>query len=411
MGPEERIASRTMERQGKFILGANYWPAEKGVYWWREFEPSSGKRDFSLAAEYGLDLIRVFLLWEDFQPEINRISVKTLEDLVLVADLAQDRRIKILPVFFCGHMKGVNWLPSWMVERGKGDGRYSVFSMGKIRKGRGRNMFSEREVWKAQKLLIHETTDALQGHPAVWGWDLGNQASNLVNPPSRDSVRAWFEEMVTELRRWNSSLPITWGMDQSDLEEGRIPGPRELAPYCDFISLQVDPGQIKWADGPMDEKVSLFLCLIAQWLGGKDTLLGDLGVPTEPILPYLTERDRKKLGGARLVKEGDAEAFFEKSLDLLKSQGIKGTLARSFSDYDSSLWDRPPLNEKVTERFGGLFRRDGSAKPAARMIRDYPREGKVRDLLWDWVDIRPEEYYENPLGQLTRLYRRFKGRL
>src|SRR5512136_2856255 len=121
-----------MEREEKFILGANYWPAEKGVYWWREFDLSTGKRDFSLAAEYGLDLLRVFLLWEDFQPEINRISVKTLEDLVRVADLAQDRRIKILPVFFCGHMRAVNWLPSWMVETGKGGGRYPVFSMGKI---------------------------------------------------------------------------------------------------------------------------------------------------------------------------------------------------------------------------------------------------------------------------------------
>ena len=411
MDPEERIASRTMEREGKFILGANYWPAEKDVYWWREFELSTAKRDFSLAAEYGLDLIRVFLLWEDFQPEINRISVKTLEDLVRVADLAQDRRIKILPVFFCGHMRGVNWLPSWMVEGGKGEGRYPVFSMGKIRKGRVRNMYSDREVWKAQKLLIHETTDALKDHPAIWGWDLGNQASKLIYPPSRDSARAWFEEMVTELRRWNSSLPITWSMDQSDLEEVRIPGPKELAPYCDCISLQVDPGQIKWADGPMDEKAPLFLCLMAQWLGGKETLLGDLGVPTEPLLPYLTEGDRKKLGKAGLVKEGDAETFSEKSLDLLKSHGIKGVLARSFSDYDSSLWDGPPLDEKVTERFCGLFRRDGSAKPVARMIRDFPRERKARDLLWDWVDIRPEEYYKNPLGQLIRLYRRFKDRL
>jgi endo-1,4-beta-mannosidase len=397
-----------MEMEGKFILGANYWPAGKGVYWWREFELAAVKRDFSLAAEHGLELMRVFLLWEDFQPEITRVSVAALKDLVRVADLAHDHRIKILPAFFCGHMNGVNWLPSWMVESGRGDRGYPVFSMGMIRKGKARNLYADREVWKAQKLLVHETTDALQGHPAVWGWDLGNQASNLINPPSRDTAKAWFEEMVTELRRWNSSHPITWGMDQSDLEEGGIPGPQELAPYCDFISLQMNPFQAKWAEGPMDEKAPLFLCLMAQWLGGKGALAGGLGIPTEPLLPYLTEGDRKKLGRAGLVKEGDAETFFEKSLDLLKSHGIRGALARSFSDYDSSLWDRPPLDERVGERFCGLFRRDGSAKPAARMIRDFPREMKSRDLLWDWVDIRPEEYMENPGGHLARLYRRFK---
>ena len=400
-----------MEEGKTFLIGVNYWPTGKGVYWWREFELSSLQRDFSLAAEYALDFMRVFLLWEDFQPEINRVSVTALRDLVRVAGLANDHRIKILPAFFCGHMSGVNWLPSWMVESGKSDRGYPVFSMGMIRKGKARNMYSDREVRKAQKLLIHETANALQGHPSVWGWDLGNQPSNLVNPSSKDSARAWFEEMVTELRRWNSSYPITWGMDQSDLEEGRIPGPQDLASYCDFISLQMNPAQAKWADGPMDEKAPLFLCLMAQWLGGKGAWAGDLGVPTEPLLSDLTEGDRRKLGGAGLAKVGDAETFLEKSLDLLKGYGIQGALICAFSDYDSSLWDRPPLEHRVAERFCGLFRRDGSAKPAARMIRDYPRERKSRGLLWDWADIRPEEFGEDPGGHLTRLYRRFKDRL
>jgi hypothetical protein len=69
---------------------------------------------------------------------------------------------------------------------------------------------------------------------------------------------------------------------------------------------------------------------------------------------------------------------------------------------------------RVAERFCGLFRQNGSAKPPARLIRDFPREGKPRDLSWDWADIRPEEYpeeyNEDPAGHLPRLYRRFKDR-
>ena len=139
--------------------------------------------------------------------------------------------------------------------------------------------------------------------------------------------------------------------------------------------------------------------------------MGDPGVPTEPLLPYLTEADRKRLGGAGLAEEGEAESLLEKSLDLLKGFGIKGVLARSFSDYDSSLWDRPPLDDGVAERFCGLFRRDGSAKTVARLIRDYPREISAREISWDWADIRPEEYREDPRKHLPRLYRRFKDRL
>ncbi|MGE5253906.1 MAG: glycoside hydrolase 5 family protein [Planctomycetaceae bacterium] len=397
-----------MEKERNFMLGANYWPGDKGLSWWREFELPTLRRDFSLAAEYGLGLIRIFLLWEDFQPEINRVSARALGDLVRTGDLAHDRRIKILPTLFCGHVSGINWLPPWMVEGGKS--AYPLFSKGMIRKGRARNMYSDREVRKAQKLLIHETTGALQGHPAVWGWNLGNQTSKLVSPPSRDSARAWLEEMVTELGRWNSSLPITWAMDRSDLEEARVPSPRDLAPYCDFLSLEMQADQAAWADGPLDEKARLFLTLVTRWLGGKEVMAGDMGVPTEPLLPYLTEGDRKKLGKVGLIKESDAETFIEKTLGLLKENGVKGVLARSFSDYDSSLWDKPPLNERVAERFCGLFRRDGSAKPVARLIRDFPREGKPRDLSWDWVDMRPEEFGKDPAGHLPRLYRRFKDR-
>jgi endo-1,4-beta-mannosidase len=164
-----------MEKIGgeeRMVVGANYWPAEKGISWWREFEVPPLHRDFSLAAEYGLEVIRIFLLWEDFQPKINQVSVPALKDLVRV-----------------------------------------------------------------------------------------------------------------------------------------------------------------------------------------------------------------------------------------------GVLARSFSDYDSSLWDRPPLDQRVAERFCGLFRRDGSAKTAARLIRDYPREIATREISWDWADIRPEEYREDPRKHLPRLYRRFKDRL
>jgi hypothetical protein len=217
--------------------------------------------------------------------------------------------------------------------------------------------------------------------------------------------------MVSELKRWNSSLPITLGIGQEDLEEARIPGPGDLAPYGDFLFIHVDPGKAKWADGPMDEKAPLFLGLLTQWLGGKEVLVGDLGVPTEPLLPSLKPGDRQRLGGTGLAEEGEAEDFYRKSLDLLKGHGMKGALARSFGDYDSSLWDKPPLDNRVAERFCGLFRRDGSAKPAARLIREYPRERAPREISWDWVDIRLEEYYENPRAQLPRLYRRFKDQL
>jgi hypothetical protein len=83
-----------------------------------------------------------------------------------------------------------------------------------------------------------------------------------------------------------------------------------------------------------------------------------------------------------LAEEDEAEDFYRKSLELLKGHGMRGALARSFGDTDSSLWDKPPFDNQVADRFGGLFRRDGSAKPAARAIQEFSREKRPREADW-----------------------------
>lgn len=282
--------------------------------------------------------------------------------------------------------------------------------MGAIRRGSIRNIYTDREVWKAQKLLIHETTSALQGHPGVWGWDLGNEPSNVVVPPSKDAARAWLEEMVTEIKRWDEHLPVTLGLHQEDLEEDRFLGPQEASRFCEILSMHAYPGYITWADSPLDEKVPLFLGLVTQWLGRKDVLLEEFGIPTEPPPGTLDKADREKMDRIVLASEDEAETHFSKVLELLRGNGFLGALVWCFSDYDPSLWDSPPLNNRVHERFFGLFRWNGSPKEAANLVANFPREKASREPSWEWIDIGRREYYERPLEHLQHLYRNFKDR-
>lgn len=399
------------EKNNRFLIGFNYWPRETAMYWWRRFDSSTVRRDFSLMAGYRTDVVRIFLLWEDFQPEIGRVSVKALTHLVEVADTADDAEIQILPSFFTGHMRGVNWLPPWMLESFGGEERFLIFSRGEIQRGSIRNMYTDREVWKGQRLLIRETTSALQGHPAVWGWDLGNEPSNLVVPPSRDAARAWLEEMVTELKRWDEHLPVTLGLHQADLEEDRFLGPQEAARFCEILSMHAYSGYSTWADGPLDEKVPLFLGLLTQWLGGKDVLVEEVGVPTEPSPGSLNKVKREKMGRIFLASEEAAESYLRKVLELLSANGLWGALVWCFSDYDPALWDSPPFDDQVHERFFGLLRSDGSPKAAMNVIHDCPRQKRPTALSWDWIDIERREYYERPLEHLEHLYRNFRDRL
>ena len=57
-----------------FVLGVNYWPRRKAMYWWSSFDAGEVREEFALIRELGLDLVRIFLLWDDFQPAPDQVS-------------------------------------------------------------------------------------------------------------------------------------------------------------------------------------------------------------------------------------------------------------------------------------------------------------------------------------------------
>ncbi len=46
------------------------------------------REDFALIRELGLKVVRLFLLWDDFQPEPTGVSKTALQNFIKVADIA-----------------------------------------------------------------------------------------------------------------------------------------------------------------------------------------------------------------------------------------------------------------------------------------------------------------------------------
>ena len=168
-----------------FRLGVNYWPARTAMGWWSNFDPAEVAADFARIAACGLDSVRVFLTWEDFQPAPDRVDREMLDRLVAVADLAGGLGLALIPTLFTGHMSGVNWIPAWALGGSGGDHRFRVVSGGRVVAAGLRNWYTDAAVGDAQALLAAEAAAALAGHEAVWAWDLGNENSNCVIPPTR----------------------------------------------------------------------------------------------------------------------------------------------------------------------------------------------------------------------------------
>src|SRR5262249_54723804 len=144
---------------------------------------------------------------------------------------------------------------------------------------------------EAQSLLAREVAGALVHHPALVGWDLGNENSNVCMPRHRDEGLRWLEKIAGAIRREDTSHPITVGLHAEDLEEDRRLGPYEVGRTLDFASIHGYPMYLSWARGPADAMTLPFLGLITRWLSGKEVLFQEFGAPA---VPRVDEKMRKQ---------------------------------------------------------------------------------------------------------------------
>jgi len=379
--------------------------------WLRPYEPASTRSDLRLAAEAGLDSVRVFLPWEDAQPEPGTVDPAALGHLVDVADAAAEAKVELIVTLFVGHMSGVNWIPPWATGGADGDPRFRVIAGGRVQPAeRGlRNWYSDPEIAGAQERLARAAAGALAGHSAVWAWDLGNENSNCTIPPDRLTADSWLERMTDAIRTADPGRPITLGMHMEDLEEDRRIGPAEAARHCDFVSMHGYPIYADWATGPTDHHLPPFLALVTRWLaGGADVLFEEFGLPTRPTRPT-RPTGANDLRNPHLVDESSAATYTGLVLDGLRTAGCTGALLWCFADYVEALHDLPPLELATHERSFGLWRSNGSPKPALAEVTQRVQLEVMPPPATPWLDIDVEEFEASRREQLVRLYHRYRA--
>src|SRR5947209_19370214 len=139
---------------------------------------------------------------------------------------------------------------------------------------------------------------------------------------------------------------------------------------------------------------------MTRWLGnGRAVLFSEFGLPTY------------RCGGPPsmlLVDENAAAAYTGRALEALRLAGCIGAMLWCYSDYDAALWTRPPLDAAPHERSFGLWRVDGSPKPAVAAVRAFAgAERCTADAPDPWIDIDRDEFRVDPPAHLRRLYRRY----
>jgi len=400
----------------KFTLGVNYWPRRKAMYWWSNFDADEVREEFAVIKEIGLDVVRFFLLWEDFQPEPDSVSQTALDNLVTVCDIAAENGLGVDLTFFTGHMSGPNWSPSWLL--GGEDHPYlglkrEIVNKGKAVKEGYRNMFHDEMALNASRLLLKTVVTRLKDHPAIWMWNLGNEPDLFAWPHSAEEGGTWTKEMVGLIKSIDPNHPVTCGLHSANLHMDNGLRIDKVYAQTDVAVMHSYPMYTPWARENLDPDFVPFTCALTAALGGKHVLMEEFGGCTaQPGEASHIIKWTETTGCEReqfMASEEDFAEFLRLTIPKLQDSGATGAMLWCYADYIPELWNKPPCDNAVHERFFGLVRPDGSLKPHAKVIQEFAKTNPRVKPIPDYakITIDPDEFYKEPLGYLVDLYGKY----
>jgi endo-1,4-beta-mannosidase len=398
-----------------FPLGVNYWPRRKAMYWWSDFDRGEVGEEFDVIAGLGMSVVRIFLLWDDWQPAPDRVSGERLANLGVVCDLASERGLGLDVTFFTGHMSGPNWSPGWLLDPGAptypSPHVRQVISGGQVTDSSYRNMFRDPEALSAERLLLETVVGAYRDHPAIWMWNLGNEPDLFAHPASAAAGRAWVEEMTGLIRALDPAHPVTTGLHTASLFEENGLRVDEVFAESDVAVMHGYPMYVEWARRALDPDFVPYLCALVTALSGKPCLAEEWGGCTAPDGGESVVWEWVSYGRARIqfmAGEEEFAVYVGEVLPRLLEAGATGAFLWCFADYAEELWDRPPCDPDGArhERHFGLVRPDGTLKPHADVVRQFaatnPRiQAPQRTVT---LDLTADEYYADPAHHAERLY-------
>lgn len=397
-----------------FILGVNYWPRRKAMYWWSDFDAGEVREEFAIIADMGMKVVRLFLLWDDWQPTPTSVSAECLKNFGVVCDLAAERGLGLDVTFFTGHMSGPNWAPGWMLQDEPVPYVRQLVSGGVVVNKGYRNYFVDEQAREGQRITLRTVVSAYKDHPAIWMWNLGNEPDLFAIAPDQTIGREWVREMVGLIKSIDPVHPVTVGLHVASLGSKDALRIDYAFAETDVAVMHSYPMYVPWARSSLDPDFVPYTCALTTALCGKPTLMEEFGGCT--ALPgqdsYIWEWTA--YGQPRtqfMASEEEFGEYMAAVMPKLVEVGATGAMTWCFADYVSALWDKPPCSESRHERFFGLVRPNGSLKPHAEAIKKFaatnpiikPAERRLE------MDITPDEYYANPGYHYQRLYRKYVG--
>lgn len=234
----------------EFMIGCNYWASNAGTEMWKEWSEEAVREDMEILSAHGVEYLRVFPNWRDFQPVMPVYKAKAalveyrlegdripenpyfLEETMMerfetFCRIGDEYGMKLIVGLITGWMSGRLFVPSALFDK---------------------NLYSDPVALYFQQKYVQGMVTRLKEQKSIYAWDLGNECNCLCPAENRYVAETWTAAIANTIRANDDSRPIISGMhslgadDQSS--SWTIKGQAES---CDILTTHPYPLWVKYA--------------------------------------------------------------------------------------------------------------------------------------------------------------------
>lgn len=196
-----------------FYTGCNYWASNAGMYMWRRWNPQAVEKDIAELSKSGVNIMRVFPLWPDFQPltrllggqgqdrglyqndeplkNAAGVDEEMMRRFRFMCDQAQKYDVKLVVGLITGWMSGRLFVPPAFEAK---------------------NVITDPEVIAWQIRFVRHFVREMKDHPAIAAWDLGNECNCMGADVTQWQSWVWMNAIGSAIRLEDSTRPVVSGM-------------------------------------------------------------------------------------------------------------------------------------------------------------------------------------------------------
>ena len=235
----------------EFMLGVNYWDSQSGTEMWKRWNPEEVEKDLAALKKCGVEYLRVFPNWRDFQP-VKLLRGNKCEGREYV--LGEDEE---------DLTENVNGLDYVMVERfktfAKMADKYGMKLVVSIMTGwmsarmfyppalEGKNLVTDPECLMWTMRFIKGIVTEFKDIKNIAQWDLGNECNNLGYVTKRSEAYTWTGIVRNTILSVDNTREISSGMHGLGIGEGNWTL-EDQGEFCDYVTTHPYPSPSIGAD-------------------------------------------------------------------------------------------------------------------------------------------------------------------